>query len=94
MVLPASLEIVIFTPERPAPLNVTFPLTGDVAISKLTPSLAAPVEVPERLAGVKVVTADRIKKEARVTLEGAATSPDQIVAAIQGAGKFQAKLAG
>jgi len=48
----------------------------------------------ERLAGVKAATADRIKKEARVTLEGAAASPDQIVAAIQGAGKFQAKLAG
>ena len=48
----------------------------------------------ERLAGVKGATADRVKKEARVTLEGAAASPDQIVAAIQGAGKFQAKLAG
>jgi len=48
----------------------------------------------ERLAGVKAVTADRIKKEARVTLEGAAASPDQIISAIQGAGKFQAKLAG
>ena len=48
----------------------------------------------ERLAGVKAATADRIKKEARITLEGAAVSPDRIVAAIQGAGKFQAKLAG
>jgi len=48
----------------------------------------------ERLAGVKAVTADRIKKEARVTLEGAAASPDQIISAIHGAGKFQAKLAG
>jgi len=46
----------------------------------------------ERLAGVKVATADRIKKEARVTVEGDATSPDQMVAVIQGAGKFQAKL--
>jgi hypothetical protein len=35
-----------------------------------------------------------MKKEARVTLEGAAISPDQMIAAIQGAGKFQAKLAG
>ena len=48
----------------------------------------------ERLAGVKAATADRIKKEVRVTLEGAAASPDQLVAAIQGAGKFHAKLAG
>ena len=48
----------------------------------------------ERLAGVKVATADRIKKEARVTVEGGNASLDQIVAAIQGAGKFQAKLAG
>ena len=48
----------------------------------------------ERLAGVKAATADRIKKEARVTLEGAVPPPDQIVAAIQGAGKFQAKLSG
>jgi hypothetical protein len=29
-----------------------------------------------------------------VTVEGGVPSPDQIVAAIQGAGKFQAKLAG
>ena len=43
---------------------------------------------------MKGATADRIKKEARVTLEGAAASPNRIVAAIQGAGKFQAKLAG
>jgi copper chaperone CopZ len=48
----------------------------------------------ERLAGVKGATADRVKKEARVTIEGGAVSPDQIIAAIQGAGKFQAKLAG
>jgi hypothetical protein len=48
----------------------------------------------ERLAGVKGATADRIKKEARVTVEGGAPSTDQMVAAIQGAGKFQAKLAG
>jgi len=48
----------------------------------------------ERLAGVKSAAADRIKKEARVTIEGGGTSPVQIVAAIQGAGKFQAKLAG
>jgi hypothetical protein len=48
----------------------------------------------ERLAGVKVASADRLKKEARVTVEGAGPSPDQMVAAIQGAGRFQAKLAG
>jgi copper chaperone len=48
----------------------------------------------ERLAGVKKAVADRTKKEARVTVEGAAPSSDQIVAAIQGAGRFQAKLAG
>jgi hypothetical protein len=29
-----------------------------------------------------------------VTIKGGAASPDQIIAAIQGAGKFQAKLAG
>jgi copper chaperone CopZ len=48
----------------------------------------------ERLAGVKAANADRVKKEARVTIEGGGASPNQIVAAIQGAGKFQAKLAG
>jgi hypothetical protein len=48
----------------------------------------------ERLAGVKTATADRIKKEARVTVEGGAVSPDQMVAAIQAAGKFQAKFSG
>jgi copper chaperone CopZ len=48
----------------------------------------------ERLAGVKAATADRIKKEARVTLQGASASSDQIIGAIQGAGKFQAKLSG
>jgi copper chaperone CopZ len=48
----------------------------------------------ERLAGVKKATADRTKKEARLTVEGAAPSTEQIIAAIQGAGKFQAKLAG
>jgi copper chaperone CopZ len=48
----------------------------------------------ERLAGVKAATADRTKQEARVTLEGGAVSPEQIIAAIQGAGKFQAKFAG
>ncbi len=45
------------------------------------------------LAGVKVLSVDRNRNEARVTVEGDATSSDQIVAAIQGAGKFQAKLA-
>jgi copper chaperone CopZ len=48
----------------------------------------------ERLAGVKSASADRMKKEARVVLEGAGPTPDQIVAAIQSAGKFQAKGAG
>ncbi len=41
-----------------------------------------------------MATADRVKKEARVTVEGGAASPDQMIAAIQGAGKFQATLAG
>ena len=40
-----------------------------------------------------VLTVDRTKNEARVTLEGAASAVDQMIAAIQGAGKFQAKLA-
>jgi copper chaperone CopZ len=48
----------------------------------------------ERLAGVKKATADRVKKEARVTIEGSGVSAVQIVAEIQGAGKFQATLAG
>ena len=48
----------------------------------------------ERLAGVKVATVDRTKQEARVTLEGGAVSPEQIIAAIHGAGKFQATFAG
>ena len=47
----------------------------------------------ERLAGVRVVSVDRTKNEARVSLEGTETSVDQMIAAIQGAGKFQAKLA-
>ena len=46
----------------------------------------------ERLAGVKAATADRIKKEARVTVEEPTASPEKMIAAIQGAGKFQAKL--
>jgi copper chaperone CopZ len=48
----------------------------------------------ERLAGVKGATADRMKKEARVTVDAEAASPNQMIAAIQGAGKFQAKLVG
>jgi hypothetical protein len=48
----------------------------------------------ERLAGVKTASADRFKKVACVTVEGPATSPDQMVSAIHAAGKFQAKLAG
>lgn len=47
----------------------------------------------EGLAGVKVVVVDRTRNEARVTVEGAATSPERIIAAIQAAGKFQARLA-
>jgi len=47
----------------------------------------------ERLAGVTVLTVDRTKSEARATVEGAGASVDQMIAAIQGAGKFQAKLA-
>ena len=47
----------------------------------------------ERLAGVKVLTVDRTKNEARATVEGVAPSVDQMIAAIEGAGKFQAKLA-
>ncbi len=35
---------------------------------------------------MKVLSVDRTKNEARVTLEGAATSADQMIAAIQGAG--------
>jgi copper chaperone CopZ len=46
----------------------------------------------ERLAGVKVITVDRMKNEARVRLEGSATSIEQMVSAIQGAGRFQAKV--
>jgi copper chaperone CopZ len=48
----------------------------------------------ERLAGVTSAVADRTKKEARVTVEGAAASPDQMVAAIQAAGKFRATYRG
>ena len=47
----------------------------------------------ERLAGVKSASADRTKNEARVSVEGTPASVDQMIAAIQGAGKFQAKLA-
>ena len=41
---------------------------------------------------MKAATADRIKKEARVTVEEATAFPDKMIAAIQGAGNFQAKL--
>jgi copper chaperone CopZ len=47
----------------------------------------------ERLAGVKVEAVDRTKNEARVNVEGTTRSVDQMIAAIQGAGRFQAKLA-
>lgn len=42
---------------------------------------------------MKVETVDRTKNEARVKVEGMATSVEQMIAAIQGAGKFQAKVA-
>ena len=42
---------------------------------------------------MRVIAVDRTKNEARVTLEGSATSVDQMIAAIQAAGRFQAKLA-
>ena len=45
----------------------------------------------ERLAGVKNASADRSKKEARVTYDDAAIKPDAMVGVIQQAGKFQAK---
>ncbi len=47
----------------------------------------------ERLAGVTVIAIDRTKNEARLNLEGTATSVDQLIVAIQKAGRFQAKLA-
>ena len=42
---------------------------------------------------MKVATADRTKNEARVTVEGTPPPAEQMIAAIQGAGKFQAALA-
>ncbi len=47
----------------------------------------------ERLAGVKSATADRTKNEARVVVEGNGPAPQQMIAAVQGAGRFQAQLA-
>jgi len=47
----------------------------------------------ERLAGVTVLSVDRSKHQARVRVEEGTTSPDQVVAAIQEAGRFQAKPA-
>ncbi len=47
----------------------------------------------ERLAGVKSASADRTKNEARAIVEASAPAPQQMIAAIQGAGRFQAKLA-
>ena len=46
----------------------------------------------ERLAGVKTAAVDRTKQEARVTVEEGKVSPNQMVTAIQTAGKFQARL--
>jgi hypothetical protein len=40
-----------------------------------------------------VIAIDRTKNEARLNLEGTATSVDQLIVAIQKAGRFQAKLA-
>ena len=42
---------------------------------------------------MKVIDVDRMKNEARVHHEGTATSVDQMILAIQKAGRFQAKLA-
>ncbi|HEY7678062.1 MAG TPA: hypothetical protein VIG69_13385 [Candidatus Methylomirabilis sp.] len=42
---------------------------------------------------MKVQSVDRTKNEARATVEEPGPSVDQMIAAIQGAGKFQAKLA-
>jgi len=47
----------------------------------------------ERLAGVNVEMVDRTKNEARVSVKGTETSVDQMIAAIQSAGRFQAKVA-
>ena len=41
---------------------------------------------------MKVIAVDRMKNEARVNLEGTAASVDQMIVAIQKAGRFQAKL--
>jgi len=46
----------------------------------------------ERLAGVKVLSVDRTRNEARLKVAGSTTG-DQLVAAVQGAGRFQARLA-
>jgi hypothetical protein len=46
----------------------------------------------ERLAGVKVLSVDRTKNEARVNVEGATTG-DQLVTAVTAAGRFRAQLA-
>jgi copper chaperone CopZ len=45
----------------------------------------------EGLAGVRGAVVDRTKKEARVTVEGSAATPAQMVEAIQKAGRFQAR---
>ncbi len=42
---------------------------------------------------MQVLSVDRTKNEARVAMEGTAPPVDQMIATIQGAGKFQAKLA-
>jgi copper chaperone CopZ len=47
----------------------------------------------EGLAGVTVLGVDRTRNEARVSVAGEATSAEQMIAAIQSAGRFQARLA-
>ena len=46
----------------------------------------------ERLAGVKVLSVDRVKNEARLEVAGPTTG-DQLVAAVQAAGRFKAAVA-
>ena len=46
----------------------------------------------ERLAGVKVLSVDRTRNEARLEVAGSTTG-DQLVAAVQAAGRFKAAAA-
>ncbi len=45
------------------------------------------------LAGVTVLSVDRTKDEAHVRVEGAATSTEAMIAAVEAAGRFHATLA-